>query len=1101
MSQLKLFLITAMFLLALPSAFSVSAGQPTINQSFNSAQSSSSNFTLSGCTINSGGNERLNCIPNAANNWAFFIQSIGNVSTNSLPFMIEIQEHNTTAANTVQRVSLWAKSSNNSAFVGTNEFNLRGNGADGINIQIWDRSGTTSEFTIAKMTSDGTLHNLRIAILQNMSLNISVNHTQFQNFPLTNFGANLSFLQFFSDANTQISMRQLIVINGTSTPISADTTFPLINLSINNTSPKINDVINISFNVSDETGLSTINITTNGTDNRKINYTVSGANAILSNATKINLTRGNVINITIWATDTSNNVAQNSTLVTVADTPPTFTLAINNTSPKINEFVNFSALVNDADIISTIIASWNCSASGIWINISNTTISSSSFNYTIGNQIVGGGRGNTCGWLFYSNDSVSAFTASTVSTFVVADTLGSISIDINNTSPKINEVINISGNATDADGDMAFGWVVVNQTGVNVNYTFAGSGTRFNFSQNITIGVGKGNVINFSVFYNDTAGTIYQNSTLITIANTIPNATNFVNATGRHYTGNVTRLNWTASTDGGEETLRYIVFSDASNPPTALYYNGTDLNLTTNFTSDNTYFFQIKVMDAISESALSSVFNLTLDTGLPTLTANCTNNTFTRVNLTCLFSIEDAFPYNLSVLVNRNGNDYHIKTNSTTVGRFINITFLLNLTEDGNYTIYINASDADKSSPRIEDDYSKGKKGESELVFNNTDVGNSVSMKIYFVEKDDKLTDTPATLKSFSEFNAKGTHIDFGVNFTVVKPETKIVFNLSINKGSFDVKEKSQTRGHINIIFFPNAIDFEGKLLINGVETNYTANITAINSRNVEVKIIPSVLLAGNDVVVFISNSVYGLNTIDIFQRFVNDRTSPTFVSAFNRTADSSNSTSITTATNANITIFGLDDLYLSTGNFSHNASGSWTNHSMSIAGNQTPYHYIIGKGNFTANQVVGWKFYVYDIAGNQLDPIYTFVVNSPPATATASASSTGASGGTAGNVPACGNNICEGSENQENCQSDCGLLQEQSTIDEGITKKVINTDNLLDKIINSDFIQSTRAIGSKIRGSESLTTLEIGTIIAFVVIALFFIVLVIFLIYVIFPP
>ena len=431
-------------------------------------------------------------------------------------------------------------------------------------------------------------------------------------------------------------------------------------------------------------------------------------------------------------------------------------------------------------------------------------------------------------------------------------------------------------------------------------------------------------MINFTTFYNDTAGSLLQNSVKITVENTIPNATNFVNVTGRHYKSNITRLNWTPADNLENDILRYVVFSDLTNPPTALYYNGTDLNISTNWTADNTYFYRIKVMDEISESALSPVFNMTLDTGLPVLTANCSNNTFTRVNLTCLYSIEDSFPYNLSVLVNRNGNDYHIKTNSTAVGRFINITFLLNLTEDGNYTIYVNASDSDKTSPKIDDNYNKGKKGESELVFNNTDVGNSVSMKIYFVEKLDKLTDTPATLKSFSEFNAKGTHLDFGFNFTVVKPETKIVFNLSIDKGNFDVVKNSQTKGHI--IFFPNAIDFEGKLLVNGVETNYTADITIINSRNVEVKIIPSVLLAGNDVVVFISNSVYGLNTIDVFYNLVNDQSAPNI---YNITPLNSTTSSISINFTANITETNPDRMELwinSTGTWHLNRTASYSN-------------------------------------------------------------------------------------------------------------------------------------------------------------------------------
>src|SRR3990167_3599444 len=476
--------------------------------------------------------------------------------------------------------------------------------------------------------------------------------------------------------------------------VEADTTKPIVNATFNNTSPKINDYINISANITDETGLSTANITINFTTGTvKMNYSISGTSASIYNVTQITDGRGNVLNITVYATDTSNNVKQNSTLITIADT------------------------------------------------------------------------------------------------------LGSIAIGKNGTSFEINGVINISGNITEPDGDIDYGKVVNNQTGANVEYAFAGSGSRFNFSQNMTIGVGRGNVINFTASYNDTAGSQISSSLLFTITNAKPNASRITNVTGRHYTKNIT-FNWTAGIDPDLDAVYHLVYWSGDGISFNLYSNTTQTNSSSNATADGTYIFIVNTTDYFGEIIGGAVWNFTLDTGLPTLTANCTNSTFTRVNLTCLYSIEDPFPYNLSVLVNRNGNDYHIKTNSTALGGFINITFLPNLTEDGNYTIYVNASDSDKTSPKIDDNYNKGKKGESELVFNNTDVGNSVSMKIYFVEKLDKLTDTPSTLKSFSEFNAKGTHIDFGVNFTVAKPETKIVFNLSINKGNFDVVKNSQTKGH-----------------------------------------------------------------------------------------------------------------------------------------------------------------------------------------------------------------------------------------------------------------------------------------------------------------
>ena len=136
-----------------------------------------------------------------------------------------------------------------------------------------------------------------------------------------------------------------------------------------------------------------------------------------------------------------------------------------------------------------------------------------------------------------------------------------------------------------------------------------------------------------------------------------------------------------------------------------------------------------------------------------------------------------------------------------------------------------------------------------------------------------------------------------------------------------------------------------------GADGNYTLKVEVNDS-------------AGNKV-----NFSYSYN-------LVVDTTLPTFSHTYNRTVNG-NSTNILENTDINATIILLKDTYLNRGNFSHNASGPWTNHTIPISANETDFSYVIGSGNFTANQVVGWKFYVYDLAGNELDPIYTFTVGS----------------------------------------------------------------------------------------------------------------------------
>lgn len=104
-----------------------------------------------------------------------------------------------------------------------------------------------------------------------------------------------------------------------------DTIPPTLNTSINNTSPKRDDIINISANLSDNFGLSSCQFITNGTADGSLsilNKSISGTSDKCSQNFTIGLSNENVINFTIIVNDSVNNKNQSSHVIEVANTPP-----------------------------------------------------------------------------------------------------------------------------------------------------------------------------------------------------------------------------------------------------------------------------------------------------------------------------------------------------------------------------------------------------------------------------------------------------------------------------------------------------------------------------------------------------------------------------------------------------------------------------------------------------------------------------------------------------------------------------------------------------------------------------------------------------------
>ncbi|MBS3131306.1 hypothetical protein J4212_02635, partial [Candidatus Woesearchaeota archaeon] len=103
-----------------------------------------------------------------------------------------------------------------------------------------------------------------------------------------------------------------------------------------------------------------------------------------------------------------------------------------------------------------------------------------------------------------------------------------INASANNSAPKVNEDVNITANISDAGGLGTCQFFMNGTSGGSfIILNKSASGTNDQCSQNFTIGLIRGNVINFTVIVNDTSintagGNANRSQQIITVANTLP---------------------------------------------------------------------------------------------------------------------------------------------------------------------------------------------------------------------------------------------------------------------------------------------------------------------------------------------------------------------------------------------------------------------------------------------------------------------------------------------------------------------------------------------------------------------------------------------------
>ena len=215
-----------------------------------------------------------------------------------------------------------------------------------------------------------------------------------------------------TDNSNTIKLSGFAIINGSYGSVCEAN--PTINTAFNITSPRINDIINFTANITDGNGLLSANITYNISGSiTYVNFSLSGTSAQVSNATKV-CGIACVINFTMFATDISNNVAQKSELISVED----------STIPKILNYSIFPLSVVDGNKVNiSVNASDDFKLKEINISVlspNGVIINRSCENLNVPNYL--------CNITFFDGDETSVVGIWNLTSVYVVDTSGNVNV-------------------------------------------------------------------------------------------------------------------------------------------------------------------------------------------------------------------------------------------------------------------------------------------------------------------------------------------------------------------------------------------------------------------------------------------------------------------------------------------------------------------------------------------------------------------------------------------------------------------------------------------------------------------------------------------------
>jgi len=431
---------------------------------------------------------------------------------------------------TIDEVSIW-----NRTLRADEIKNLYKRGALGLNLSArsCDDSACSGEtYTrIANITQMSTI-----------SLNLSATNRYFQ--------YNLTFSS--NATNTSIDR---VVINNVSIGYFTipDTTLPTVNASLNQSLNNIsqNYIINVTANVTDETGLSFCRFVDNQSlangAKQFINKTVAGTTDQCSQNYTIALSTGNVINFTVIVNDTGNNLRMNDTIITVVvagdPTPPSITLdqPINNTNTSLRN-ITFRFTATDASGLKNATLFANFSGQFIANQSNQTGLTSGTQAAIFANNTINEG-------FFIWN----IFACDNAGTPNCGFANANFTLRVDRVPPAFSNIVkNISDyqfypiqyNATWNDSNSLFGYIFsFNRSGTWVNTTLIRFGDVSSaVSINITvINDTPGTVLGWQFYANDSAGNLnYTPVQTFMVGGIIWNLTIFNMGTAAQNSANIT---------------------------------------------------------------------------------------------------------------------------------------------------------------------------------------------------------------------------------------------------------------------------------------------------------------------------------------------------------------------------------------------------------------------------------------------------------------------------------------------------------------------------------------------------------------------------------
>src|SRR3989338_2848465 len=180
-----------------------------------------------------------------------------------------------------------------------------------------------------------------------------------------------------------------------------------------------------------------------------VNITIinGGPDRQVSNTTKLTgCIETCVINFTMYATDSNNNVKQNSTLLVVADrTAPVVNTTFNITSPRLNDVMNFTGNVTDGVGLLSANITYNMSGVITYANytLSGTTVQISNVTAITGNE------GDVINFTLYVTDVANNVKQNSTLIIIRDVTVPVVNTTFNVTNARVDSVVNFTGNVTD----------------------------------------------------------------------------------------------------------------------------------------------------------------------------------------------------------------------------------------------------------------------------------------------------------------------------------------------------------------------------------------------------------------------------------------------------------------------------------------------------------------------------------------------------------------------------------------------------------------------------------------------------------------------------